>query len=340
MNKIRTFLYIAALLLLVISASAEEEFSQAIPVDSDQPVVSTVSLHSAGKLLITSGDDHVVRVWDLASGVQIKQLKGHTGWVRTSAFVPNTSHVLTAGDDGSVLIWDTARGTLLRKVAQVGYRISRLALSPDGRQVALVGFSRHITLLELESGDVLHQLDGRTDDIRALAFSQSGKAIATGGRDGFIRLWSVDSGQSLGAMVAHRQRVRDLVFLQGDALIVSVSDDRTMFVTDLENAAASYRIPLGGVVPFALAACGDVNEVAVGGTDNQISVWNLKRQSIRKVFKGHAGSITSLDYISRLNGLGGTLVSGSFDTSVRIWSLGPVEPMRVRVSEQSPTAAK
>ena len=75
MNKIRTFLYIAALLLLVISASAEEEFSQAIPVDSDQPVVSTVSLHSAGKLLITSGDDHVVRVWDLASGVQIKQLK-------------------------------------------------------------------------------------------------------------------------------------------------------------------------------------------------------------------------------------------------------------------------
>ena len=73
-----------------------------------------------------------------------------------------------------------------------------------------------------------------------------------------------------------------------------------MFVTDLENAAASYRIPLGGVIPFALAACGDVNEVAVGGTDNQISVWNLKRQSIRKVFKGHAGSITSLDYISRL----------------------------------------
>ena len=106
MKKIRTLLYIATLLLLVLSASANDDFSKAIPVDSDQPVVSTVSLHPAGKLLVTAGDDHVVRVWDLASGLQISQLKGHTGWIRSSAFIPNSTLVLTAGDDGNLWLFD------------------------------------------------------------------------------------------------------------------------------------------------------------------------------------------------------------------------------------------
>ena len=62
-KKIRTLLYIATLLMLVISASADDGFSKAVPVDNDQPVISTVSLHPDGKLLVTAGDDHVVRVW-------------------------------------------------------------------------------------------------------------------------------------------------------------------------------------------------------------------------------------------------------------------------------------
>ena len=340
MKKIRTFLYIATLLLLVISASAEDGFSKAIPFDNDQPVISTVSLHPEGKLLITAGDDHVVRVWDLTSGIQTRQLQGHSGWIRTSSFVPNSTEVVTAGDDGKVLMWNAASGSLSRQILQLDHTVSRLVISPDARTLGLVGFSNDILVLELATGNVLHKLDGQTGDMRAIGFSGSGKVLATGGRDGTIRLWSVDSGQPLGEFVAHRRRVRDLKFVNDDSLVVSVSDDRTMFVTNLEDTAASFRIPLGSVIPFAIADCGNGHEVAVGGTDNQVSVWDLQKQSIRKMFKGHSGSITSLDYIPRANGLGGLLVSGSFDTSVRTWPLAPVQPVRVRVSEQPTASAK
>ncbi len=339
MKKIRTFLYIAVLLLLVISVSAEDEFSRAIPFDGDQPVISTVSLHAEGKLLVTAGDDYVVRVWDLTSGTQIHQLKGHSDWIRTSVFLPNSNHILTAGDDGNVLLFDASQGQLERKVTTVDFSISRLAVSPLGKTLAVAGFSNRVLLMEPKDATILHQIDARTDDIRAAAFAETGKVLATGGRDGFLRLWSVDSGQLLCEVPAHRRRIRDLRFVANDSLLVSISDDRTMFVADLDNLAGSFRIPLGSVIPFALANCGD-DEVAIGGTDNQISVWNLGRQTVRKVFQGHAGSVTSLDYIPRPNGLGGTLVSGSFDTSVRTWRLGPVSPVRVRVSEQTPPSAK
>ncbi len=339
MKKIRTLLYIATLLMLVISASADDGFSKAVSVDNDQPVISTVSLHPNGKLLVTAGDDHVVRVWDLVSGVQIRQHEGHSGWIRSSAFIPKTTHVLTAGDDGNVHLIDVASGELKRKVASVDFAISRVAISPNGKVVAIAGFSKDLRLIEIQSGDVIHSIDTQTDDVRAVAFSRSGKVVASGGRDGLLRIWSVDTGRQVGEITAHRRRIRDLHFVADDSLLVSISDDRTMFVANLEDAVASFRIPLGGVVPFALADCRN-DEVAVGGTDNQIAIWNLKKQTVRKVFQGHTGSVTSLDYISRADGLGGIVVSGSFDTSVRTWPLGPVNPVRVRVSEKSSASPK
>jgi len=338
-KKIRTLLYIATLLMLVISASADDGFSKAVPVDNDQPVISTVSLHPDGKLLVTAGDDHVVRVWDLTSGVQIKQLEGHSGWVRSSAFIPKTTQIVTAGDDGNVHLFDVASGELKRKIITVDFAILRVAISPSGKTLALAGFSKDLRLVDIHSGNVIHSIDTQTDDIRAVAFSSAGKVVASGGRDGLIRLWSVDTGRQVGEITAHRRRIRDMRFVAKDSLLVSISDDRTMFVANLEDAAASFRIPLGGVVPFALADCRH-DEVAVGGTDNQIAIWNLHKQTVRKVFQGHTGSVTSLDYIPRPDGLGGMVVSGSFDTSVRTWPLGPDNPVRVRVSEQSPSSPK
>jgi len=327
------------LLMLVLSASADDDFSKAIPVDGEQPVVSTVSLHPEGKWLVTAGDDHIVRVWDLASGTQVRQIPGHTDWIRSSVFIPNSTQILTAGDDGHVYSFDIVEGTLKRKVASVDFSISRLTISPKGNVIAFAGFTQNLMLVDTQSGSVLHKIDALTDDVRALSFSNSGKVIASGGRDGRVRLWSVDTGQQVGEITAHRRRVRDMCFISNDSMLISISDDKSLFVANLEDAAASYRIPLGAVLPFALTDCGN-QQIAVGGTDNRISIWNLQEQSVRKVFQGHTGSITSLDYMPRPDGLGGVVVSGSFDTSVRTWPLGPLNPIRVRVSEQSPASPK
>ena len=183
--------------MLVLSATADDDFTRAIPVDSDQPVVSTVSLHPHGKWLVTAGDDHVVRIWDLPSGTQIRQIPGHTDWVRSSAFIPNSTQVLTAGDDGHVHLLDIVEGTLKRKVTSVDFSIFRLKVAPNGSVIAISGFSKNLFLIDTQSGNVLHKIDALTDDVRGLSFSNSGKVIASGGRDGIVRLWSVDTGQQV-----------------------------------------------------------------------------------------------------------------------------------------------
>jgi len=56
------------------------------------------------------------------------------------------------------------------------------------------------------------------------------------------------------------------------------------------------------------------NLLAVGGSDNQIHLWQLADLQKMGTLKGHTGTVACLDYAAH------RLVSGSYDTQVRIWS--------------------
>ncbi|MFI5751093.1 hypothetical protein ACIBBE_35485, partial [Streptomyces sp. NPDC051644] len=64
---------------------------------------------------VTAGHDGSVRVWDLATGDQTRELTGHTDVVHSVAVAElgGRSHAVTAGHDGSVRVWDLATGACL-----------------------------------------------------------------------------------------------------------------------------------------------------------------------------------------------------------------------------------
>ena len=67
---------------------------------------------------------------------------------------------------------------------------------------------------------------------------------------------------------------------------------------------------------MAISFCSQ-DQLASGGSDNAIRIWDLKLLREVNRLVGHTGSIVSLDcnYERRL------LVSGSFDTTARVWRL-------------------
>jgi WD40 repeat protein len=58
--------------------------------------------------------------------------------------------------------------------------------------------------------------------------------------------------------------------------------------------------------------------LAVGGSDNRIYVWDLATRAVTKELVGHTGSVAAL----ACDQSGTTLVSGSYDTTLRVWKLG------------------
>jgi WD40 repeat protein len=73
--------------------------------------------------------------------------------------------------------------------------------------------------------------------------------------------------------------------------------------------------------------------LATAGSDDRIRIWDLATRTVTKELVGHTGSVASL----ACDGTGTLLVSGSYDTTLRIWNLaeGGLQPSVARTLDAS-----
>ena len=64
--------------------------------------VNTVAFSPDGKHIVSGSDDESVWVWEVSTGNQLKELKGHTNSVTSVAFSPDGKHIVSGSDDKSV----------------------------------------------------------------------------------------------------------------------------------------------------------------------------------------------------------------------------------------------
>ncbi|MFG0332333.1 MAG: WD40 repeat domain-containing protein, partial [Maioricimonas sp. JB049] len=137
------------------------------------------------------------------------------------------------------------------------------------------------------------------------------------GRSGDVHCFDPATGESAGDFALHSGRVRDLTFMPGSSLLVSVSEDQKVVVFDSRQGRVLHTIPAGGGKLFAVEAL-DSTRVAVGGADNLVRIVDISRGSVIQALPGHDGSVAVLATSD------GYLFSGSFDATIRRWSIDQI----------------
>src|ERR1035441_9964567 len=79
--------------------------------------VSAVAIGPDAKLLATSDEDGLVKLWDIPSGKLLSELKGHQGDVGAVAFGARGDLLVTAGADKSIRFWSLPEGKLLKALS-------------------------------------------------------------------------------------------------------------------------------------------------------------------------------------------------------------------------------
>jgi WD40 repeat protein len=253
--------------------------------DEKVPVVSSVALGPQGRVLVTAGDDHLARLWDARQGRMLRKLAGHDDWVRCVAFSFDGQYVATAGDDGKIRLWATAAESSHRTLDDSGAGVYALAFSGDGRLLAAAGFDENVRLY-----------DGRT------------------GAEGRARIWNVADGKVRHELAGHRLRVNALAFSPDGSQLAAGGDERSVLLWDTSTGKTAAKLPARPGKILCLAFCGP-RQLAVGGSDNTVRVWNLAGGTEAARLVGHTGSVTTLAWDPDAS----TLISGSFDTTVRMW---------------------
>jgi len=105
------------------------------------PAVGAVTLTQDGKLLITSGRDREVRVWDIATRKNIVSMR-HTSFVPVLALSSDDERLVTVTDEGEMRVWNVRSGDCLTPAicdtpresnGQEGIVVARVA--EDGKSI-------------------------------------------------------------------------------------------------------------------------------------------------------------------------------------------------------------
>jgi WD40 repeat protein len=281
------------------------------------PVITAVAILPGGGMVATAGDDHAVRLWSTTTGRIVHALDVHQDWVRALQFSPDGRVLASAGDDRQIVLWQVSTGKLIGRMPVHPRAIYAIAYSPDGSLLAAVGFEHVVRVYDAASGALVRELEGPGIDLRTVDFSPDGKQLAAAGRNGQIRLWHLPSGTIALEIAASLGRIRTLAYLPDGRHLVSAGEGRNISIWDTSTGEQRGALECRPGKVLSMTVCGE-NLIATGGSDNLVRVWNWQTQTEADRLQGHTGSVATLAYDPQ----SATIISGSFDTTVRVWKLG------------------
>lgn len=138
--------------------------------------------------------------------------------------------------------------------------------------------------------------------------------MAVAGRDGQIRLWNMNTGLLERDIATDRRRIHALAFSPDGSRLAAGGDGVTIHILNVNDGSDVTALPTQPARVMAMTYLND-NRLAIGGTDNKIRIWDFPRQKVTVELVGHTGSVAALD----CDASGTMLVSGSYDTTLRIW---------------------
>lgn len=293
------------LLLLLLLLAAPAAAAPTYPQASDG---GPVALSPDGRLLATGGAAKVARVWDVQTGLLVRELKGPGPAVTERSFGPDSTYevedritslafdpegkrLATTGEDGFVRLWSIADGRLLDS-HEDGYVVYGAAFSPAGDRLGYVNNSTRylessVMLWNLATGDVGALVDGIQHDgtIGGFRFRPDGQGMVSWG-NGTMRVWSLAPGE---APVASWQGGSDAAW-SPDGAVMAVGAETGAALRDPETGEVQRTLASGIEAPVRRLEYSPDGALLAGFTgDNTLVVWDVATG--RKLFDKPVGRL-------------------------------------------------
>jgi WD40 repeat protein len=235
--------------------------------------VRAVDFSPDGRLLAATSDDGTARVFESASGKELRLLELGRA-VKGVAFSPDAARLATANAD-RVTLWDAATGRQL-----VEFRSFHLgdangvAWSPDGRRLAICGSEGNTVIMDTIGRELL-SLRGHNDSVNNVKWSPDGRWLATASSDRTTKVWDAASGKELRALHGHAGPVESVAWSPDARFLATASLDGTARLWDTLKGFEIRTIirDLGPV--YAVAISPDERYLATASDDSIVRVFDL-----------------------------------------------------------------
>ena len=289
-----------------------------------------------GKLLATISDDNTVRLWDLATHKEVRQMElpkpagedavgffngnnGSAGGINL-IFAPDGKSLAGGWADGGILLWNVEDGKLRHRMKVHDYGICSLAFSANGRNLASGGTDGRVLWWDVASGKQIRQFAGPVvgggdpdpnavivfdvlpgNGAMSVAIAPDGRTLAAAGMTAGtyeIHVWEISSGKLRRKFPIRNPAVNNGIF-EGDF----------RFANGIFVQGGNF-----GTTCLVFAPDGRSLAWASGGT---IRLWDAIRGKELRQFGGQEGTIAQAAFSPD----GKHLIAANSDGTLRVWDV-------------------
>lgn len=277
-----------------------------------------------GRWLASASDDNEAKLWDLASGRELRSFTGHSDIVRCIAFSPDSRFLASGSSDKTIKLWDITTGREVRTFTGHANYVTVVAFSPDGRTLASGSWDNSIKTWDVESGRELRTLTGHTNLVFALAFSPNGRGLVSAGWDLTLRLWDVQAGTQLQSIPTHSGVLSAVAFSPDWKVFVTGNRAGEIKIWDTVSGRLLHAFTAHSADVEALAFSPDSKTLASASWDKSVKLWDAASGNELKTLSGHTAVVDSVMFSPD----GRTLATACLDSTIKLWNLTDDSPPR------------
>ncbi|KAH0624028.1 hypothetical protein JD844_007319, partial [Phrynosoma platyrhinos] len=304
--------------------------------------LTNVAFNKSGSCFITGSYDRTCKLWDTASGEELRSLEGHRNVVYAIAFNnPYGDKIATGSFDKTCKLWNVDTGKCYYTFRGHTAEIVCLSFNLQSTLVATGSMDTTAKLWDIQNGEEVVRLTGHSAEIIALSFNTTGDRIITGSFDHTVAVWDVGTGRTQGCtMVISPWNQAKMQACKGPSMehgsehsqnqalskqaagaqnwLLAVVQELYLLLFGLWNALTGKRVAtLSGHDDEVLDVCFDYTgqRIATASADGSARVYDAETKKCIAKLEGHGGEISKICF----NPQGSRILTASSDKTARLW---------------------
>ncbi|PIK47368.1 putative periodic tryptophan protein 2-like isoform X2 [Apostichopus japonicus] len=220
-------------------------------------------------------------VWEWQSECYVLKQQGHYNSMSCLDFSPDGQHIATGAEDGKVKLWNTSSGFCFVTFTEHTAGVTGVKFKHTGKVVVSSSLDGTVRAFDLNRYRNFRTFTSpRQAQFSSLAMDASGEIICASAQDTFeVFVWSMQTGRLLEVLSGHEGPVASITFSPTDAVLASVSWDKTLKIWDIFQRKGSRETLTLTTDGLAVSFRPDGKQLAVASLDFQVTFWDIKSAS-------------------------------------------------------------
>jgi WD40 repeat protein len=191
------------MLLFCIGCTQQEVRDAGYAAESDVEVypqlghsmpIMSVTMSSDGKYALSGSKDENLKLWDVATGREIRTFVGHTGWVSSVTISSDGKYALSGSHDKTLKLWDLGTGQVIRTFLGHANPVDFVAMNPNGKYALSGSSDNTLKLWDIDTGREIRTFEEDSGYVYPIAISPDWKYALSKSMEKTFKLWEIATG--------------------------------------------------------------------------------------------------------------------------------------------------